>query len=218
VQHGTGRTVGLVVTDNASTMLSYRPGSATHAPSLRLHRMFLHADDTVVAALCEWLRPASRRTAGRVVDAFIRDHRHLVRPKPRRIPLRTRGEVHDLEALYDEVNAAEFGKAVTAAITWGRRAGGRRRRSIRFGSYAEREHLIRIHPALDQAFVPAHFVRYIVFHEMLHAFMGIGETASGRRRIHPPAFKQRERQYPGYEKAVAWQENPRNLRRLLRSR
>src|SRR5690606_9202221 len=112
----------------------------------------------------------------------------------------------DLQQLYDEVNRTEFEGAVDCGITWGRLPTRRRRRSIRFGSYSPKEHLIRIHPYLDQAFVPAFFVRYIVFHEMLHAVMGIEELPSGRRAIHPPAFKRREEQYPDFARAVRWLE------------
>ena len=93
----------------------------------------------------------------------------------------------------------------------------RRRRSIRFGSYTPVDELIRIHPYLDQAFVPEFFVRYIVFHEMLHAHMGIEETPNGRRRIHPPAFRRREEEYGDYDRAVAWMNDESNLRRLLRA-
>jgi hypothetical protein len=51
---------------------------------------------------------------------------------------------------------------------------------------------------------------------MLHAFLGIEETPTGRRRVHTEAFREAEMAYPEYERAVAWQNQPRNMRRLLR--
>ena len=93
-----------------------------------------------------------------------------------------------------------------------------RRRSIRFGSYSAQENVIRIHPLLDQDFVPQYFIRYIVFHEMLHAFLGAHESSSGRRRVHTREFRRRERAYPDYARAVEWESKESNLRRLLNRR
>ena len=65
--------------------------------------------------------------------------------------------------------------------------------------------------------MPDFFVRYIVFHEMLHAELGIETSPTGRRCIHSRAFNRRERQYADYARASAWDKQPANLRRLLRS-
>ena len=51
---------------------------------------------------------------------------------------------------------------------------------------------------------------------MLHALLGVKEGPSGRREVHPKRFRCLEQSYPDYERAVAWMETPRNLRRLLR--
>ena len=117
---------------------------------------------------------------------------------------------------FEEVNRAEFDSSIDAPITWGRLPTVRRRRSIRLGSYSADDHLIRIHPHLDQAFVPEYFVRYIVFHEMLHAHLGIETGPTGRRRIHTREFNVRERAYADFARAVAWQDDPANLNRMLR--
>jgi predicted metal-dependent hydrolase len=115
-----------------------------------------------------------------------------------------------------ELNREFFEDSVSAHITWGRMPSARRRRSIRFGSYSAEEDLIRIHPLLDQGFVPAFFVRYIVFHEMLHAHLGIEETPSGRRAVHTREFRRREKAYPDYDCAIAWQAEKANLAKLLK--
>ena len=210
----TGKPVHLVVTDNASSVLSVRHEGL--GIRLRLHHMFLSSPPAVLQALAEWVRHPKSRRHGRTVDQFIREHAHLIRRKSRPSRIRTQGVRHDLLPIYDGLNDGFFDGRVDAGITWGRRPGGRRRRrSIRFGSYAQEEHIIRIHPVLDQPFVPSYFLRYIVFHEMLHAFLGITESAEGRRRIHPPEFRRFERAYPDFGRAVAWQNQKENLRRLL---
>jgi len=197
--------------------MSVKHHPATGHSSLRLHHMFLGANTRVIDALAQWLRKPSCRKNAAVIDAFIRENRHLVKRRPRRSRrLNTAGAHFDLKVLYDEVNRNCFDGTVQAAIGWGKRPSKSRRRSIRFGSYSVEDNLIRIHPYLDNAFVPAYFVRYIVFHEMLHAHLGIEESETGRRRIHTAEFKRLERAYPDYARAEAWQAKPSNLKKLLR--
>lgn len=212
----TGLRVTLTITDNASTLMSVRH-KAPNLASVRVHHMFLGVDPITLRALARWVKYPGSRVAGPALNAFIAANQHSVREaKPRAQRLRTDGEHHNLQELYDEVNAEHFEGRVDAPITWGKRPTRRRRRSIRFGSYSLTEHLIRIHPNLDQAFVPRYFVRYIVFHEMLHADLGFEQTADGRTRMHTPEFNGIEREYPDFERAVSWHNDLKNLRRLLR--
>jgi len=217
LEEHTGLSIRLEVTDNASTMIALRHDPHDGADVvLRLHHMFLAAEPAVLTALASWIRRKTDRRAGAVLDRFIEANRHRIRPRPpRTVRIRTRGHHHDLQVYYDEVNAAHFDGTIRARITWGRRGPARHRRTIRFGSYSADHDLIRIHPLLDQAFVPAYFVRYIVFHEMLHAHLGIEEPARGRRRIHTAVFLEREAAHPDHARALAWQQNTGNLRRLL---
>jgi predicted SprT family Zn-dependent metalloprotease len=212
----TGAQVQLTITDNSRTVMSMAPDREFGGVRVRLHRMFLDAGPDVVRAVAAWVkRPKSRLPA---IDGYIRENRHRMRRKARRTgALRPAGAHFDLRRLFDEVNAAHFGGTVTAAITWGKRGNGarRRQRTIRFGSYTVQDNLVRLHPALDQAFVPEHFVRYIVFHEMLHAHLGIEESETGRRRIHTREFVRIERTYPDYAKARAWEAKSANIRKLL---
>jgi len=210
-----GRPVHLTMTDNTSSVLTVRQARKGSLLKVRLHHMFLTASPQVVRALGTWIRSPDARKSGDVVNAFIEENTHRVRARsPRRMSLITRGRFHDLAPYYDELNATEFDGAVAAWITWGRMPPPRRRRSIRFGTYSPSENVIRIHPLLDQEFVPRYFVRYIVFHEMLHAFLGVEERARGRR-YHTAEFRRREQAYPGYARAVAWQDAPAHLERLL---
>lgn len=213
----TGRRISIVVTDNTSTMMTVRREAGTGAIKVRLHRMFLSADPRVIRALGDWVKQPRDCASGAIIDDFIRRHRHLIRTRRREDRLCTRGLHHDLQSLFDQLNKRYFQGRIGSRITWGRMPPGRRRRSIRFGSYTVEDDLIRVHPLLDQEFVPRYFVRYIVYHEMLHAFLGVGrDKRSGRRCMHTPEFKRLEEAYPEYEIAVAWQNEPANLRKLLR--
>ena len=96
-------------------------------------------------------------------------------------------------------------------ITWGRHGHGTR--SIRFGSFDYDHQLIRLHPKLDAAWVPAFFVEFIVFHELCHGVIP-PRVENGRRLLHPPEFGTLERRFPLYDQALAWEQ--KNLHRFLR--
>jgi len=206
--------VRLTVTDNTSTMVSFR--RTRGLVSFRVHQMFLDAPPTVVDALADYAA-RGRRSAGSVIDAYVRANEDRIRRS--RVERQVRrldpfGRVHDLQAIFDELNARHFGGRIDARIGWGREAPGRRRRSIKMGTYFHDARVIKIHPALDREEVPAFFVAFVVFHEMLHQAEP-PRIVGGRRVSHTPEFRRREQAYPDYERAIAWER--RNLHLLLGS-
>ncbi len=82
------------------------------------------------------------------------------------------------------------------------------------GTYFIDEQLIRIHPALDQAFVPRYFVEWVVYHEMLHHVIP-GSRGLGRVNLHPPEFREREREFRHVQRSLYWEK--RHVARLLRT-
>jgi len=205
--------VEVELTDNAWTMVSYR--RVAGRLTFRLHHMFGSASDAVLRALAGFTGKA-RKAHGRVIDEHVRKNRALIRKAPRRSEplLAPRGRVHDLADIYGQLNATWFENQVTARIGWGRRAKNGRRRSIKMGVYFHDQKLIRLHPALDDERVPRHFVELVVFHEMLHQVIPPKVDASGRRTVHSREFRAAERQFPGYERARAWEKA--NIQLLLR--
>lgn len=213
-----GLRIHLTVTDNTRSMLSVRREVYRHSVKVRLHHMFLCADLKVIHALANWLKTDRATPPAPLVNDFIHEHVNQIRLQPEKPGFVTIGNVFNLTAIFNELNAQHFGKSVTASVTWGRMPPARRRRSIRFGSYTPCDNVIRIHPLLDQPFIPMFFMRYIMFHEMLHAFLGIEEMADGRRRYHTKEFLATERAFPDYHRAVEWQNSRINLNRLLTCR
>jgi hypothetical protein len=208
------RPVTVTVHDNRSTMISFR--HVDDRIVLRVHRMFLSADRAIVQALADFAGRRRKRVAsGQLLDAFIRAHQQDIRPsRPQRCE--PRGRFHDLEASFRALNARFFDGTIEAAIGWSRapRAGRRRRRTIKMGLYMHDQKAIRIHPALDRAEVPAYVLEFIVYHEMLHQACPPERGASGRQRIHTPAFRAREKLHPDRERALLWEK--KNLNFLLR--
>ncbi|MFZ5472173.1 MAG: hypothetical protein ACOZIN_22305 [Myxococcota bacterium] len=206
-----GLPVRLSVTDNRSTMVSFRRAPSTLR--LRVHHMFLDAPERVVRAIADYAG-RGRHGAGPVLDDFIRGRQPLIRQDGRRDPdLNPRGRCFDLGAIFERVNRQHFQGGIQAKIGWGRMPFKRRRKSIRLGVYDHQTREIRIHPALDRPEVPAFFVEFIVFHEMLHQLFP-SSGRSERKVHHPRAFRDREKAFPFYEAAIRWEKQ--NLRVLLR--
>jgi predicted metal-dependent hydrolase len=137
--------------------------------------------------------------------SFLRANREDLRRKlVKKVTVRTKGRHYDLSELYDEINRTYFGNKVFAAITWGSRSPRSAVRKRTVGSYSERSNTIRINPVLDRAGVPACYIAFIVYHEMLHADMGVAMRGT-RRSVHPREFRRREKLFQEYEKAMAWE-------------
>jgi hypothetical protein len=208
-----GRGLRVTLTDNRYTMVMVR--RAPERYSVRLHRMFAAAEPKLARAIARYVVFNDPR-ASAVIGAFIEKHQHIIRARPRRSPslvMRPLGAAHDLQAIYQRLNALHFGGNLTARITWG--VAPRRelpRRSIKMGSFAVEDRIIRIHPVLDHASVPDYFVAWIVFHEMLHGKYAVIRRG-GRRCFHSKEFLAEERTFPDYDRACAWERA--NIDRLL---
>lgn len=203
-----GVPVELEVTDNTYTMVSY--ARKRDAYRVRIHHMFLLADDEVLAQVAAYIRGEGRH-ASAVLDRYIHEHRRLIRTlspvqRQRRLPLKSKGHVHDLQVLLDEVRTEWFTEtARNVAIAWAPVPPVRLpRRSIKLGSYSADTQIVRIHPALDQPAVPAYFVKWIIFHELLHHVFR-ADLKARRRRVHTPEFCRLERRFPQYPEAIKWE-------------
>lgn len=207
-----GKGLELTLTDNHYSMISIRRRPDGYR--LRLHRMFVGAPPRTVRALARYVVHNDRRASQQLGD-YIDRHQHVIKRqerKPRRLTVRTAGRHHDLQVIFDALNRAWFDSKLEARITWGPVTARKPRRSIKMGSFAVEDRIIRIHPVLDQPDVPDYFIRWIVFHEMLHGRHDI--VRKGPRRIfHTADFLADERAYPDFARASAWEKA--NLDRLL---
>jgi hypothetical protein len=213
--HLTKGRVSVTLTDNRYTMISVRRLTKEKRFEVRLHHMFADADPVITRALARYIADNDAE-ASRVLGDFIDQNTEHVRGRARRQPTQvifTAGEYHDLRDIYDELNARYFDNKIDAAITWGQKTGRpRRRNSIKMGSYAVEDRLIRIHRSLDRSFVPRFFVAWIVFHEMLHQVHDI-RVKNGRREFHSKEFLADEAMFEHYDEAKAWER--RHLDALL---
>lgn len=203
-----GLPIELEITDNTYTMISYT--RSAEGIRVRLHHMFLLADEEVFTHVAGYVRGEGRLASG-VLDEYIHTHRRLIRTlspveRQRRLSLKTTGRFHDLQALLAHVQRKWFsGQAKNVAISWSPAPHVKLpRRSIKLGSYSADTQIIRIHPALDQAAVPAYFVEWIIFHELLHHVFR-EELKARHRKVHTPEFCRLEKLYPHYDDAIKWE-------------
>jgi hypothetical protein len=205
----------VVVTDNRHNIISVRRGRGHF--EARLHHMFVDSEPSIVRALARYIS-RNDPEASAEINAFIDRHqdkiRHSLPTGPRKVSLAPQGQFFDLEEIFDGLNRRYFGSRIDASITWGRRHTGSARRhgSVKMGTYAVEDQLIRIHSSLDRSFVPRFFVESVVFHEMLHQVHEI-PVVNGRNHFHTPAFRAQELTFEWAEAAQRWEKE--NLNRLL---
>ncbi len=201
LEKATRRIISLVITDNSTSMLSIREKSDSLL--IRLHRIFLAAGREVLKELSDYIKGRKRKTP--LIRDFIKSNTHQIRKRPqRKISIKTEGCHYNLLDIYHSVNSTYFNDSVSADITWGSRGPKRAARRRTLGSYTCQNHMIRINPILDSRKVPYYFLEYIVYHEMLHADIGI-ERDRGRRIIHSREFNKREKMFKNYTRAVDWE-------------
>jgi hypothetical protein len=203
----------LSITDNRHSIITHRfKKGVLH---VRVHHMFLGAPAAVVESLIRYVTRGDREASATLGD-YIDDNGFRLARRKRNAPLVTKGKHHDLLKLYGEINERYFDDEVNALVTWGKRstAKAKKRKTIKLGSYSAVDRLIRVHPALDQKWVPRYFVAYIVYHEMLHHVIP-GSRGLGRVNLHPPEFKEREKEFRHFERVLQWEK--RHVGRLLRT-
>lgn len=208
--------VDVVFTNNQRRMVSVRMDHGRL--QVRLHHLFAYAEHSVLKAIAQMRMgdPAGRIT----LRNYVKEHQHCVTRTQslasRMRGLYTQGKCLDLADQLEESRNLfkDLSPQITPtlppppthehplAITWGRN--GRGSRTIRFGSYSPSHHLIRIHPALDQDWVPSFFVNFVVYHEFLHSVIP-AEQHQGRRVIHTETFYRVEQMHPKYEQALQWE-------------
>lgn len=211
--HMVGRLV-LTVTDNRSSIISVKRMGGVF--KVRLHHMFLEAEPRILRSLGRYIEKADAESST-ILEQYIEAHSSLIReqtPANRAEELRIRGEVYDLQELFDRLNRKYFSGGIKARVTWGRENPGpaRHHRTAKMGTYSVEDRLITIHPALDRQFVPRFFVESVMYHEMLHQVYG-APVVNGRRQYHSPAFLAAERRFEQFHMARQWEQE--NINRLL---
>ena len=127
----------------------------------------------------------------------------------RKVVTTHKGEVYDLDEIFDNLNFWYFGERLPKPVlTWSAR------QTYRILGHHDATHdTIVISRSLDSPDVPRFVVEYIVFHEMLHIHHPTVHH-NGRRYNHTAAFRRDEEKFKHYREAELWIEQ--NVRKLKR--
>ena len=191
-----GRTVSLFITDNSYSILTMMEEKAS--VKLRLHRMFLSATNDVLVEIANYIEDSRIKTP--LIRSFINQNTHRIKRKtPHNISLRHLGRYHNLIDTYNTLNREYFNGNINASITWGpvRRKRGAKKSTL--GSYSYANKIIRINPMLDSKRVPGYYLKFIIYHEMLHADLGVDAT-NGRNFYHTREFRRREKLFKHHDR------------------
>lgn len=201
------RKTRLTVTRNRSHLITFKKRANGEEIDLRMQEVFLHAPPGVLEAISKFIRKPSLESR-KVIRGFLSEWRRNDSEidQGKVLRLKTQGNVYQLDRLLDEINREFFNGEIRCRITWGKAFVKKRRRSIIFGNYDFFTNLIKINPSLDQSVVPGYFIRYIVYHEMLHAKLDSARNSEcSSERHHSREFYRLERQFPDYERCLAWE-------------
>lgn len=174
-----------------------------------LDESFLTADDFTLLSLVKYIEQKDRASLA-TLRAYSRANKDRASESSEKDgQLHDKGRVYNLKRIYERLNETYFARSLNLKIGWSRCIHRTDLRSIRLGTYHDTTKTIRIHPFLDQTHVPSFFIDYVIYHEMLHAAVGIKEG-----RIHNPRFKRLEKMFANYDRAVRWQKE--NLSVILK--
>lgn len=199
-----GRHLILTLTDNTSSMISIRLIKGVFI--VRLQRIFLTADTVILDELARFI--INKKTLTPNINAFIREKYDIIKLKKtqRTINIRPIGRYHNLIEIYNQINEEYFEGMIPSRITWGKKPTKRLVKTKILGSYNRITDIITINQTLDSKKVPLFYLSYIVYHEMLHAHLGVRKK--GKRYLsHTKKFREQEQCFIDYKLAIEWQKN-----------
>ncbi len=212
-----GSPASVTLTDNRKSLISIR--KSRDSVAVRLSRCFAMASETVWVDLALYIKGEITSAPKSVMD-FAHSQtipKHLV--KKALSGLNPEGKVYNLGKISLYINERYFNKSLKVNITWGNLSKPKRRsrnKIIQLGSYDRDVGLIRIHPVLDNNFVPSTYIGLVVYHEMLHQKIESGSGKRGQRSGHTPEFSTLEKEYEQYDMCMAWER--KNMNHLLKLR
>ena len=127
----------------------------------------------------------------------MRRQAHLVRQiRGRKFVSGPRGQVHDLEEVFERLNTRFFnGLLGRPQLGWSRGAS----RSM-LGHFDPSHNAIIVSRIFDRPEAPPLTLEYVMFHEMLHLRYPV-DYSGARRRVHTKEFREAEKEFPGIKEA-----------------
>lgn len=190
-----------------STLYSFKLDRRNTAV-VKFHLAFRKSCEAAVLQAAQMMLCRSRKTRLALpraeYDRFVRSlsHGDFKLPgarKSARKALGAQGAHRHLDESFERVNAAYFSAQLAKPeLCW---SPARARRIL--GSYQERHDRLIISRVFDSPKVPPFVLDFLMYHELLHKFLGIGRRNDGKRCIHSAEFKRLEKRFERYAEAQA---------------
>jgi len=191
-----------------ATLYSFKM-DRTRTAVIKFHVAFRRAGEEVIfqaarLMLCRsrGIRQSLERTD---YDRFVRSLPNLefklpgARP-PKKIAFGSQGMHRQLADSFQRVNETYFSAQMKQPeLCW---SPVRARRIL--GSYQERSDRLIVSRVFDSPNVPLFVLDFLMYHELLHKFLGVGRRGDGKRCMHGPDFKELERKFERYAEAQAF--------------
>ena len=186
-----------------ATLYSFKINRSGHVV-LKLHVAFRRASEDVLAQAARVMlgRRKGRKVERGSYDAFVRSipETDFELPGARRAVTRASTEpgVHrSLDESFDRVNLEYFkGQLERPQLCW---SPVRAKRLL--GSYHHRKDRLIISRVFDSMKVPVVVLDFLMYHELLHKFLGVGRLDDGRRCVHSKEFRALEKQFKHFQEA-----------------
>ena len=188
-----------------ATLYSFKIAGAS-AARIKFHVAFRRAPETVLLQACRIMLARRRREKSKIrraeYDAFVRaippgDFELPGARRGRRQALNAPGKHRSLEESFQRVNREYFrSQLAQPELCW---SPARARRML--GSYQERNDRLIVSQIFDSPAVPLYVLDYLMYHELLHKFLGIGRRADGKRSLHGSDFGRLEKRFRHYQAA-----------------
>lgn len=198
--------IHLVWHENKATYLTVR--KERRLLYLRVHRLFYNAPTPVLEALIKYAMKHDKES-GVVIKQMA--HLYFSQVTIQGAQLETKGDVYDLQEVFDRMNLLLEQPIQGVTIGWSNRKSRGKFNSITFGTYDKHCRQIRINRILDDVGVPRYFLEFIVYHEMLHDVCPSYVDSKGRCYVHTREFRKKEKQFPQFLEAKTWEKKSLNF-------
>ena len=115
----------------------------------------------------------------------------------------SQGRFHDLNLSFNRVNEKYFQGNLQATVTWSARLGGLSTHHLTKDGAGKPTHLISISRGYDNLEVTPEILDGVMYLECLHIIIPPTST-EGRRMVHGPDFRRREKEYAHFETWMHW--------------
>lgn len=191
---------------NTSTMLSVLESSETLC-RLSVHRRFLLASNEILDAVSKFV--TQKRGMPLLLKEYIQSDQDLDQSlghSRAQTQADVAGQHFDLSKILLELEQEFFGKSLGLGISWyGSTKAIKSSQCRTLGIYDCVNKMVKINRILDDKRVPLMYLRFVIYHEIMHFLFPPKVTKKGRIQFHHQEFRRNEQLFPQFHEALEWE-------------